>query len=825
MRIPRLELVVATIFACVLAGAVRAEEAAADQEQPAPEENPWKVNPFQKTKYVQAYPPEKFGYLIQAGKVVYRGTYDYEASVDGKTMAKQTGNDLIVDFIFRNNKKIPLPTGNKHGVGTIRAQLEILGQDPGKNREEIARLKNVLKILEKDQRKVSVFDGYRYQQRRPTACYNLRDPKGENLAPKFDQTAMLGYTHTMQEFQIDESGKLTEDGGRMVARDDKEDMSKDAGNIYLWWGRAFNHWEDFPEFPMLPPDIDYIRARNLFVVQNIMADWEVSYREAKRQKTVSLIDDFCKRWFGKPIQEVLPGLPNYTWREVKPIANEMGKNIEREDNRHREWLRGEWKDKYLANEDLYANRPGSRHKESEAIALIKPGVLSFQHNECEFVGREGVEIVGLDNKKTKFDCLHFRREVKIENLMLPFLQMKVDKWRDDIWFEPRLRLVVKREFDLDFSVDFIQQIVDPKNPKAPPTTKTEACLCRYRTTLEMVQRTTTQRETKTPELMAFKNIVNSFNSAVGADYSSVKAKLDTFQTTYAKDAKADFATPAGILTQQCANIIKIYTPEKGFRRHAEIYPDEYFCSYVPEDFNSAKRYGLIVFLADEDDDLDARIKEWGQMLIGKQFIAIGYRPQGGKYNHTFGQSADHLYNIIRAIGSTYNIDPKRRYMVGAGKGAQMVLSMAAYSFSDFDRFALFMPITGGYLPFDDDCRSMINGPQGQACQQALTASSFLYIYPGEPNLVPTGLAPDSCMNLTGIFKNIHAQNKEFDNYVGNVGQPEEKGYSKEIAKFILNKIIPGFESGKQKFFESLGEGVVRFSPPAPAPPAPAPPAK
>jgi hypothetical protein len=787
----------------------------AEERQKAAASNPWQVNPFQKNKYIQAYPPDKFGYSIQGGKLVFRGTYDYETSLNGKLQSKQAGEDLFINFLFRNSRRIPQPTGNKHGIGTIRDQLAILGKDATKNREEIARLKGVLKILEKDQSTVNVFDGFRYHLRRPTRYYDLRDPQGTNLAPRLDQTALLGYAHAMQEFQIDESGLLTEEGARLIARDDKEDMAKDAGGIFLWWDRAFNHWADFPEFPMLPPDIDYIRARQLFVVQNIMADWDVSYKEAQRQKSIKLIDAFCRRWFGKPVQEVFNGLNDYSWRNIKPIAKMMGKNIQKEDNRYRDWLRGEYKNTFLAEQDLYAMKPGARHKEAEVIAMVSPGVFSFQNNECEFVGRESVEIVGLDGKTVKYDCLHFRREVGIENLKLEFLDMTMDKWRDDIWFEPRLRLTVKREFDLSFSANFIQQVKDPKNPQAPPVTKTEACVLRYRTNLELVQRTPAQKETKVGELKGLKTIVNAFNTAVGADYKSVQDKLATFRADYMAGPKeSDFAKPVEILEKQCGNMVAIFTPERGYRRHAEIYPDEFFCSYVPEDFNPADRYGLIVFLADEGDDTEARIKEWGTMMLGKKLIVIGYRPQGGKYNHAFGQSADRLYAIIRSLGNTYNIDPARRFMVGAGKGAQMVLTMAAYSLSDFDRFSLYMPITDGYLPFNEDCRTMLNSPQGQACQQAIVSTSYLFIYPGQPKMQPTAPAPDAYAALATVFANIHGQSPKFENYIARLQCPEESGYSLALAKFILNKAITGYEADKKGFFTSLG--TVTTPPPAPA---------
>ena len=798
-----------------------AEDTAEEQQKKHDQElqNAWEVNPFAKNKYVPPYPPDKYTYKMQDDRLIYKGTYSYETKMDGKLFSKEEGEDLYVDFINRNPKKIDLQTGSKYGIGTLKEEIKLLSDGMGKSskdedkdkdkdkRTSIKRDEKIIKILEKSERKVLVFDLFRYKFRHPLKFYMTQDDKPMDITQQLYDSALLGYLHSMIQTQMDEAGLLTEEGGNLAKRDEKEDLSNRIGPIYNWWNAFFNHWCAMEEFPILPADIDYVRQRRYFMVENMNADWDVTLREAKSEKSTTPVDLFCKRWWGGGMKEIFNrGITDFSFKGIKPIMGFISDQMKKSEEQYKTWVKGEFKEKYLKSEDLYSLKDKTRHKESEPISRRADNTSACVNNECEFVGKEKIDITGLDGKVNKYTCLHFRRTVTVDDLGIPVLKLEIKKWQDDIWFDTSTRLAVKRDFALDFENTFISQmLIDPRNPAGPLNKISEVNGASYNFTMELVDKSPMGTD-RSAELKEFKEIVNSFNNAVGSEYKTVLEKLEKYKAAYVDKAKDhELATPVETMTRQCKNMSDMFTQSKGFKKNSPIFADEYFCTYVPEDFNPADKYGLIVYLPDENENVEDRIKELGSLLLGKKFIALGYRPQMNRYDHKFNQSAARLLSIIRGVGTTYNIDPKRRYMMGPGKGAQMVLSMLPYTLSDFDRFSLYIPLSAGYLAFAEDCRKNINSPQGGNYQQAIFTSNVLVMNPnGTKNVVKPQemIAPDACTSLGGAFANIRLQNPKFDKYVCRLIQPEKDVYNKAVGTYILNQIIPKFEKGAKDFFEN-----------------------
>ncbi len=791
-----------------------------DAKKDAPkEQNIWSFNPFMKNKYVQPYPPEKFCYGLENDQIEYRMKYSFQTKLNDRLMLKQEGEDTLVDVWFKSPPKIEMATGSKHGMGSLKEQLKDLQEGSKQMKKEsrekqgdIKRIESTIKILQETSRKVSKFDGYRYQLRKPSKYWMVCDGKEYDLSASLADSVSGGRSHKMQETQVDEAGLMTEAGSIALARDEGESQPNTPGPVYNWWKTTFNRWWDFEELPVLPPDINYIRDRRYFIVEYIQADFKIASDQVRLDKSTAPFDAYCMRWYQKPMKELFPNLPDYSFKTVKQVVDILKKEMQKEDQRFRQWENGEFK-KQAETENLYETKNPAKHEEIEGIALNDKGGVITQNNLCEFIGKEQIEVTGSDGKTEKYNCLHFRRTVRLDNFVVAVLDFPISKWQSDIWFDTSSKLTVKHQFALDFGAHFTQK---RKNPNGQEETVKEFYDSTLDYTVELVGKGPAgDKDARVKELNALKDIVASFNKAVGTEYKGVLEKIEKFKSSYGQKRDYCFAQPLELLSKQCSAMAEAYAQHKGFYKSPCIYPDEFFCTYVPDDFNPSDKYGLIVFLPDGKDDIELRVKEWGDMLLGKKFIVMGYKPPLGTYNHIVGQTAGNILDVIRSLGKTYNIDPRRRFMTGGGTGAQMVLTMAAYSLSDYDRFPLYIPVSAtSYQPFANDCRTAINGANNAGFQNAITSTSYVFIVPpGTGSPAPTGSAPDACAALASVFENTRKANPAFGNYSVRIMHNAKDVYSKDVASFILNQIIPRFENNGKAFFEEILKSIKAPQPP------------
>ena len=127
----------------------------------------------------------------------------------------------------------------------------------------------------------------------------------------------------------------------------------------------------------------------------------------------------------------------------------------------------------------------------------------------------------------------------------------------------------------------------------------------------------------------------------------------------------------------------------------DIYYNFKYLKYIPKDYDSSKKYPLVLFLhgaGERGDDLDVAARHGFMEHIGKgrdyPFICISPQCPKEKY---WGCYTESLLAFLDYICETLPIDPERIYLTGLSMGGTgtWMLAMAAP-----ERFAAIAPICG-----------------------------------------------------------------------------------------------------------------------------------
>lgn len=789
---------------------------------------------FLQSSYVQPYPPSKFSYNVQNDKIVFYGTTKEEFSVNDRVVQAAEYEDTYTNIWFKNKDKIPCPTGGKFGLKTIRMKLDTLRQLKDKTedqKEEIKRLEALLLVVLKCQkRKVNVYDGYRYVMRRPVHYYVVDPAKNEkrDITKARLACADMGYIHEIAQTQIDESGLLTDEGATLLARS----QSMMVMDYYTHWKRNMNHWWHFEEFPILPPDIGYVEEQKKFMLEYLKKDWSITRGFAAKKKDVDILHKFVE---------------NYDW-EAQPsmgmdqLVKYINDKIKQENDNFKTWQTSEFKT-IKKDQDCFTEK-GNKHTDSyvfQKVKLVDGKTYEMKfHNTTEYLGRDKINVEWAEKGKSReMTALRFKRNVSFENTP----GLVVNKWQDDIWYDPAMSLLLKRKFELD--IDFVQTV--PRQVRDPQTGQVKVEPFQIKRNLKRtIELAIFNRESagssaeRSEELTTFASVVNSFNSAVGTEYKDVLTRAEQFETNFIKPGqKSDFGDAVGIIKQQCANMVAIFEPTKGPKKVDTLFPNSYFCTFVPPDFNPEYEYGLIVYLGKHEENIEERVKEWGSMLLGKRFIVLGYSPQDGTYSYEATGTASGLNVVVRSLATAYKIDPQKRFMVGVGEGASMAFHMASTAFSDFDRFNTYIYVRDAPVPYANQTlgvlqdRGTANAATGSiaSCGHLLIgpknySDPSLTLQPGQrpgPEIVRQFQALFQSINriLTTIGQNIAQNNPTWDKFF--LGETKHEGselYNKDVASFILNSVLPEIVKDKKAYFEALSKSAEKKADapkPGPAP--------
>lgn len=779
-----------SIFAFLTAGLDAKEKKDKDKEEgekktEAATQDDAVINPMQRERYVQPYPPSKFSYKLHGRSFVYNCKWKQETILAGRTTNLGEAEDLLISAWFKTGS-IPLPTGAKYGVGTLIEEVKRLKKNAAANSENIQRMEAMIGILaKKEKRKVDVFDGFRYRIRRPERYLIVRNGRATDATQKLYESAYMGYSHLMAAGQIDEMGQITADG----ANEYNKHFGPSGNPLIDIWQSYFNPFWNMEEFPLLPPDIEYVAQSRSFNTEQIQADWEITYKSAKSRKDPSPVNAFAQRWgFNLPS-------PFPDWKAASGYAKHVDKYIGDADKQFRDWYKSEFKTKIQNAEDCFG-KAGNSHTESAGIMLREDGKVVIQHNRCSYMGRKSVD-VEIDGKTEKYNTHHWRRTVTHEN---PMHILNPKEWKDDFWYDASQKMIVQRDFELSYDrTDLVQQ-----GQAAQAVQRTQ----KYAFNLKLIEAPAGGQNTR-EQFEEMMKIVEALNNAEGPDFLEVKTRAEDFEKKFLADGKDNtFKKPVEIIKKQTGGIGGFFTVNKGFKQFDGLFPEVSFCTLVPENFDPAKKYGLIVFLRCTGMKVEEEIKRWGEVVGDKDYVVVGYQPQLGAWGHAFGQTNTYLSMIVAGLTKTYNIDKSRRYLVGVACGAQMAVTYAAYTLKSKDRFSLHILATNGKLPFAPEVAQLVGNDQ---IRDAMLSASYLLV--GPKNYDPRATlqlangdapinmqVPDSIEHLKQKLdeqRNLNSQNTDFMAVAKHSGNGI---YDKSVAEFIFNEVIPRFEKDKKSFY-------------------------
>lgn len=136
--------------------------------------------------------------------------------------------------------------------------------------------------------------------------------------------------------------------------------------------------------------------------------------------------------------------------------------------------------------------------------------------------------------------------------------------------------------------------------------------------------------------------------------------------------------------------------------------DHSYWAYVPDGYNPAAAYGLMVWIHPGGDTMEATmIKQWATICDRRGIILVG--PKADQLQQWMPGEAKFIEALVTSLRERYTIDPQRIFLHSQGNGAQMACLLSTRQRETFRGLALAgTPFVGAVLDQEPDFRQQFH---------------------------------------------------------------------------------------------------------------------